>query len=162
LSYDRVPRRANKSNTTVVKANKPVENACQQDAAEFFSLLISFLHNDLKKGFIYVVPTRVFGDIKLQIADASKNHWALTLMDEQYSVMHEMFLHQVILIRKCLECNKETYSFEVNNSICIKYDPTMKSKRFSILELLHKTFGNLNVLDMYYILDLNFILCILY
>jgi len=142
LTYDRLTRSSKKSNTTSAKPKKQAENNCQQDAAEFLGILISFLHNDIKKGFIFVIPTRVIGDIKIQIAEASKTHWAMTLMDEQYSVIQEMFLYQVVLIRKCLECNKETYTFEVNSSISIKYNPTMKSKSLSIMELLCMTFGN--------------------
>jgi len=142
LTNDRATRSSRKPKSTPEKAQKPTENTCQQDAAEFLGKLISFLHNDIKKGFVFVIPTRVIGDIKIQIAEASKTHWAMTLMEEQYSVIQEMFLYQVVLIKKCLECNKETYTFEVNTSICIKYDPTMKNKSLSIMELLRMTFGN--------------------
>jgi len=113
----------------------------QQDASEFLRSVITQIHKELRKGFVYEVDTRVYMDTNMQIAHAAQVHWAIHMSDDQFSRMNEIFYYQMIWSTKCLSCNQTTYSFEINEMLVIKSHPLMKERRLTLLELIQLMLG---------------------
>lgn len=102
--------------------------------------MILRLHSELKQGFVYQIQNCGFIDADKQMAHAATAHWALSMSEDHYSQIKEIFYHQIIWTTKCLNCQHYSYTFAISDVIAISEYPTIEGP-ITVTQLLEFEFS---------------------
>tara|TARA_Y100000389_G_scaffold179760_1_gene194080 strand:+ start:2022 stop:3017 length:996 start_codon:yes stop_codon:yes gene_type:complete len=101
------------------------ESFAQNDAQEFFTLMIDFLHNSIKRKVrieISGTPKNDYDNTKIESIKAWK-----TFFESNYSYIINNFYSRLISSTKCPECNYTTKNHEPLSTITLTLDESYKT-----------------------------------